>query len=121
MVRVSVFFLESSNCFDFDACLLQRKAASAGFKIAKERKDTMWTFNLGFLTALAILVEGSTDDARIAFRETNINARKLERDDCALFIQKVYILSGITIIVVFSYGRVRWKKESHMNARANQP
>lgn len=89
-IERAFLYHELSRCL-FEEMSIERayKAASAGFKVAKEAKDALWAFNLGFLTALAVLVEGNADDAKIALREANINARKLERDDCAFFIQKV--------------------------------
>lgn len=65
------------------------KPAVTAYRLAKEDSNSVWAFNIGFLISLIVLMEGAVDDAKIRFTEIKINARKLDRDDCAIFIKKV--------------------------------
>ncbi|XP_046686652.1 uncharacterized protein LOC124372315 [Homalodisca vitripennis] len=65
------------------------KMVSGVYKIAQESRNLLWSFNLGFLIAVSVLLEGSVEDAKMTLTEVMIVARKLERDDCASFVQRV--------------------------------
>lgn len=81
---------------EISRCLLQQgdlenayKTSLEAYKLAKAYNNTLWAFNTGFVTSLTVLIEGNVDDAKIGFTEMMMNARKLGRDDCSIFIQRV--------------------------------
>uniref|UniRef100_A0A1B6LBS6 Uncharacterized protein n=2 Tax=Graphocephala atropunctata TaxID=36148 RepID=A0A1B6LBS6_9HEMI len=83
-------------CHELTRCLFEEgstekayKVVSGVYKKAQDSRDLLWSFNLGFLIAVSVLLEGSVEDAKMTLTEVMIVARKLERDDCASFVQKV--------------------------------
>ncbi|XP_046662109.1 outer dynein arm-docking complex subunit 4-like [Homalodisca vitripennis] len=87
-------------CHELTRCLFEEgatekayKMVSGVYKIAQESRNLLWSFNLGFLIAVSVLLEGSVEDAKMTLTEVMIVARKLERDDCASFVQRAIKLS----------------------------
>lgn len=87
---------EISRCYFQEKNLdMAYKTTCYAYEMAKSARNSVWRFNTGFLQALALLMDGNTDDAKIILNEVMIEARKMDRDDCRDFIKKVVEMAVI--------------------------